>query len=254
MYLDFLGNKNINARVGNFLMPMGLINEQHEPTLFTTVQRPKTSYYIIPSTWNQSGVMAYGSILDGVEYKAGVVTAMKTDGTTGDKWFRDGRSRGFKIKNVEYAGVARLDYTGTNGLLVGASVYGDEDILLWDVHADYKVGAARFYGTYASNNRSNTTANTAEATESFGGYLNASYDMLSFIDSEYKMPLFVQYEVFNAQSAVSNGGIANDDTKNTSIGINFFPLEQVVLKADYVISKTGDINSNTSSVSMGFLF
>ena len=67
------------------------------------------------------------------------------------------------------------------------------------------------------------------------------------------MPLFVQYETFNAQAKVPNG-TSNDDTRNTSIGINFFPLEQVVLKADYVMSKTGDINSNISSISMGFIF
>ena len=69
MYLDFLINENVNLRVGNFLMPMGLINEKHEPTLFTTVQRPDTSKYILPSTWHESGLMVYGDIVEGLSYK-----------------------------------------------------------------------------------------------------------------------------------------------------------------------------------------
>jgi len=253
MYLDFLQNKNFNARVGNFLMPMGLINEQHEPTLFTTVQRPKTSYYIIPSTWHETGVMAYGNIIDGLEYKVAGVTALQpTD--TGDKWLRSGRGGSFKVSDPKPAAVVRVDYTGTNGLLVGISAYLDENVNIFDAHLDYKVGAARVYGTYAQTSRSAIDNTTVQATASNGMYLNASYDVLSFADTDKRLPLFVQYEKYNAQSEVSNGGIANDDTTNTSFGVNFFPHEQVVLKVDYVLSSTGNINSNTASASIGFIF
>ena len=197
--------------------------------------------------------MAYGNIIDGLEYKVAGVTALQpTD--TGDKWLRSGRGGSFKVSDPKPAGVVRVDYTGVNGLLVGASAYLDENVNIFDAHLDYKVGAARVYGTYAQTSRSETSTTIAQATASNGMYLNASYDVLSFVDTDKKLPLFVQYEKYNAQAEVSNGGIANDDTTNTSFGINFFPHEQVVLKADYVLSSTGDINSNTASASIGFIF
>jgi len=253
MYLDFLQNKNFNARVGNFLMPMGLINEQHEPTLFTTVQRPSTAYYLIPSTWHESGVMAYGNIIDGLEYKVAAVTALQPNDAGGDKWLRKGRGGAFKVTNPKPAGVLRVDYTGTNGLLAGASLYSDENILMWDAHVDYKVNAARVYGTYTQSSRSGTTDGSTQVTETKGGYINASYDVLSFTDINKRLPLFVQYEIYNPQAARADG-TSRDDTTNISMGANFFPHEQIVLKADYVLSKTGDINSNIASVSMGFIF
>lgn len=254
MYLDFLQNKNFNLRVGNFLVPLGLTNQQHEPTLFTTVQRPKTSYYIIPTTWNESGVMAYGDIVNGLEYKVALLTALQPNDNGADKWLRQGRGSSFVVSNPRAAGVARVDYTGLNGLLIGTSLYTDENMYMYDAHVDYKVGAARVYGTYAQTQRSITNPTISQVTASYGAYLNASYDILSLIDSEKKLPLFVQYEKFNAQEKVSQGAPANNDTENVSLGINFFPHEQVVLKADYVLSKTGTIHSNTASVSLGFIF
>ena len=251
LYLDFLVNKNFNLRVGNMLTPMGLINQQHEPTLFTTVQRPSTSYYLIPSTWNESGIMAYGDLIDGLQYKVAIVTALQPDDTGGDKWLRKGRGGSFKVKNPESAGILRVDYSGVNGLLAGASLYNDSNILMWDAHVDYKINAARVYGTYTQTTRSNTTG--TQVKEANGGYLNASFDIFSLTSLDKKLPLFAQYEVFNPQAERADGS-SRDDTTNISMGLNFFPHPQVVLKADYVISTTNDITQNITSISMGFIF
>lgn len=253
MYLDFLQNKNFNARVGNMLMPIGLINERHEPTLFTTVQRPSTTKYIIPTTWNESGVMAYGDIVDGVEYKVAAVSAVQPDDTAGDKWFRGGRGGSTVTNNVGLATVARVDYTGINALLAGASVYVDKDITLWDTHVDYKKSGARLYGTYAQTHRSGTSSGTTQVTDSYGGYLNANFDLLSLTSSDMKLPIFAQYENFNAQDKRADG-TSGDDTTNLSFGLNFFPHPQVVLKADYVLSTTNSLTDKITSLSMGFIF
>ena len=275
MYLDFLGDKHLNARVGNFLMPMGLINEQHEPVLFTTVQRPKTSYYVIPTTWNESGAMLYGNIVDGVEYKVAATSALQSEAdNTKGKWIRGGRGGAFEVSDPTLALTGRLDYTGINGLMVGASVYyapsattnlasGDQangDLLIYDAHIDYKLDAFRLYGVYAESTRSNdaqSIAAGAAVNKATGGYLNASYDLLSLTDSKYKMPLFVQYESVNARAGVDNG-TSYDAVNTTTVGINFFPHEQVVLKADYAMADNDFTNSgksnNTFSVSLGFIF
>ncbi len=232
MYLDFLINKNFNVRLGNFLMPMGLINQRHEPTLFTTVQRPQTAYYLIPSTWDESGAMVYGEIANGLEYKFAGVSALQPDDTAGAKWLRKGRGGSFAVANPGFAGVARLDYTKINGLLIGASLYGDSKITMWDAHINYENSGARVYGTYTQTKRSDTTG--TQVKEMSGGFINASFDVLSLTSIEKKMPVFVQYESINPQEKRADGtGFDSIDT--TTVGVNFFPHEQVVLKMDYAM-------------------
>jgi hypothetical protein len=251
MYLDFLFNKNANLRVGNMLMPMGLVNEKHEPTLFTTVQRPNTEKNLIPSTWHESGVMVYGEIVENLSYKLGGFTALKPL-DDGDKWLRDGRGGSFENKNPELATVARVDYTGINGLLVGASTYIDPDLTMFDMHFDYNLDAFRTYGVYTQTSRSGAELNQVEKAK--GGYINLGYDLFSFTSWSEKMPLFVQYESVAAQDEIV-GMSSKNAINTTTVGINYFPHEQVVLKADYAMSRQdGSADSNTASVSMGFIF
>ncbi len=261
MYLDYLINKNINLRAGNILVPMGLINERHEPTLFNTVQRPNTSKYLIPSTWHESGAMVFGEIMEDLSYKvAGVVALDPSD--TGKKWLRNGRSGSLKKKNPDLAGVLRVDYRGVTGLLIGASTYADSDILMLDVHVDYKNGGARVYGVYSQSSRSNISATTETVDGAKGGFLNISYDVLSTSSIDYSLPLFIQYESINPQSSVSGSANSYRPVNTTTVGLNFFPHKQVVLKADYAIqdnqyetlTSVDKISSETLSLSMGFIF
>jgi hypothetical protein len=260
MYLDFLLNHNINIRLGNFLMPMGLINERHEPTLFTTVQRPNTSKYLIPSTWNESGAMLYGDIIDGMTYKLAAVTALDT-GANGSKWIRGGRGGSFKNTDPELAAILRLDYTQINGLLLGVSVYKDKKLTMYDTHIDYKNNGLRVYGVYSQTTRSATSdfTNASIAKEAKGGFVNISYDILSFTSYQYTLPVFVQYESINPQARTTGTAPQDfDAVKTTTIGANFYPHEQVVLKADYAMSDNDLANtkkeSKVLSLSLGFIF
>ncbi|WP_457747444.1 porin [Sulfurimonas sp.] len=255
MYIDFLQNAYFNARVGNFLIPLGLINEKHEPTLFTTVQRPQTAYYLIPTTWNESGAMIYGNLFQGIKYKVAAINALQPDDTAGAKWLRKGRGGSFKVLNPSLAGVLRIDYGGINGLLVGASLYKDSKITMWDAHFDYEYKGAKFYATLTKTKRRDTTA--TQVKEMSGGYINASFDILSLSDIEKKMLLFIQYESVNPQEKLANG-IIFSPVNTITTGINFFPHEQVVLKMDYAMSDNEftdtKISSNTLSISLGFIF
>ncbi|MCK9454677.1 MAG: porin [Sulfurimonas sp.] len=255
MYLDFLFNENINLRVGNILMPMGLINEKHEPTLFRTVQRPNTEKYLIPSTWHESGIMAYGNIVDNLSYKIGAFSALDLEAGLGEKekWLRESRIGSYRNQNrLGLAVVARVDYTGINGLLLGASTYIDSDLSMIDVHFDYNKDAFRAYGVLTQSERSNTPIGEPKSAK--GGYLNVGYDLLTFTSSQDKMPLFVQYESTSAQDEIEGGSsVASIDT--TTVGINYFPHEQVVLKADYAMQRQDGVSDkNIASLSMGFIF
>lgn len=251
MYLDFLVNKNYSFRVGHMLMPMGLINEKHEPTLFTTVQRPDTSKYLLPSTWHESGLMMYGDIIDDLEYKVAVVTSLDASQTDSTKWVRNARGGSYKRSgDVDSGIVARLDYTGINGLLIGTSVYTDKNFDIADIHLDYKNSRARIYGTYANTKRSQGSLAITNAQQGNGGYINLSYDVLA---SDVSLPVFIQYEDYNMGDK-NFDGTSGDATTITTLGMNYFPHEQVVLKFDYAMKEKADVKDNITSLSMGFIF
>jgi len=68
-----------------------------------------------------------------------------------------------------------------------------------------------------------------------------------------QLPVFVQYESYNPEEARADGTSGNSiDT--TTVGINYFPHEQVVLKLDYAMASQGSVDTDTTSISMGFIF
>jgi hypothetical protein len=277
-YLDFLLSQEANLRLGHVLVPMGLINQKHEPTLFNTVQRPDIEKHLLPSTWHENGALVYGRLDSAdIEYTAGMVNALNLNNkyTTGDdtqsKWIRSGRLGSSKDAPFEPAFVGRLDYTGINGLMVGASVYYGEgsnvdddegtDVsglttTMFDIHASYDNGPFSAYGLYTQTNLDGAEKLDTDAVEKASGYyVNASYDLSSLVGLEYKLPVFAQYQNYNPVDKTVDG--SNEDTFQTeivTIGLNFFPADQVVLKADYAMKEVNNVDSNTFSFGLGFIF
>ena len=276
MYLDFLWKDEINFRVGNLLVPMGLINLRHEPILFNTVQRPEVEQKLLPSTWQENGALVYGQFGDtGISYTAGIVNALNINSdvtrNAEDGWIRNGRQGSNAKAPFDPAFVGRVDYTGINGLLVGASVYyGDgsnvkddpadlsgTNVTIFDIHANYENGPFRAYGLYTQTKLSGAEKIGSNAAEEANGfYVNFSYDIDSLTGLGYKMPIFVQYEDFNPVASTVDG--LNEDkykTKTTTIGANFFPADQVVLKADYARKElSGRDDEDIFSLGLGFVF
>ncbi|SFV55569.1 hypothetical protein MNB_SV-10-786 [hydrothermal vent metagenome] len=85
--------------------------------------------------------------------------------------------------------------------------------------------------------------------------MNAAYDVGTVAGFEYKIPVFVQYEDFNPVASTVDG--SNEDkykTKTTTIGLNFFPVDQVVLKADYAMKEVDSKDEDIFSFGLGFVF
>jgi hypothetical protein len=82
-FLQYKLNKFINLRGGLLLVPMGIINEYHEPTTFHGVERPMIDKYIAPTTWREIGFGATGSILPAyIRYQIYLMTGLNGfDGT-----------------------------------------------------------------------------------------------------------------------------------------------------------------------------
>ena len=67
-YLDFLIKEYFNVRAGAILVPMGHINQHHEPPLFYSVERPEVYRVLIPTTWQEGGAGFHGKLPGGFDY------------------------------------------------------------------------------------------------------------------------------------------------------------------------------------------
>ena len=274
-YLDFSLSEQTNLRLGHVLTPMGLVNLRHEPTLFNTVQRPEIEKRLLPSTWHENGALVYGRFDSAdIDYTAGVINALNLNNDDAKApdygWIREGRLGASKDAPFDPAFVGRVDYTGINGLMVGASVYygdgsnvedGETDVsgldtTIFDIHASYDNGPFSMYGLYTQTNMDGAENLSGTAVEKASGYyVNASYDISSLVGLNYKLPVFAQYQDLNPVEKTVNG--SDEDTFQTeivTIGVNFFPADQVVLKADYAMKEVNNVDTNTFSFGLGFIF
>ncbi|MCB0329310.1 MAG: hypothetical protein KDD70_06595, partial [Bdellovibrionales bacterium] len=123
-YLDFLLSDEANARVGNVLIPLGFVNEIHEPPYFHGVQRPFLERTIIPSTFRENGVGLFGKLGSEVEYRTYFVNGLRASRFE-DSGIREGRQSGNRALFEDFAWTGRVDYTPEeiSGLTLGGATF-----------------------------------------------------------------------------------------------------------------------------------
>lgn len=281
LYVDFILDSLATVRVGHQLVPMGYVNLYHEPTLFNTVQRPDVEKQLIPSTWHELGLSVYGKT-DTVEYQVGAFTALDMNNAAlttplADKdWIRKSRVGNESDKGMDnMAIVARLDYNGINGLQVGVSGYtgkagnakvagksAEGQMTMFDLHASYQLDGFKARALYTESHLSNADSYRGNMPErARGGYLNLEYNVLPFFAlSSQRLPIFFQYENYNLATKTA-GGRSFGTTESYTYGLNYFPHDQVVLKAEYLLrhnENTVDaskyVNEGIYSLGLGFIF
>ena len=260
-YLDFLLHPKFNLRPGLILLPIDRINEYHEPTVYYGVLRPDVERTIIPTVWRELGIMAYGELMPGLSYKTALVNGLRTD--TMSDWIGGGRQRGAEVNADKLAGIARLDYEPIRGLNLGASAYygGGSDkggaaekgtqsaeFQLYVFESQYQWGDWWIKGLYSFGNASGNdafkyqTASTNRAKSVYGWYVETAYNIMSFIkpDSLQSLSPYARYERYNLHDKVFAGKVP-DKTKDRQVmtlGLEYKPHPQVVLKADYQVRDT----------------
>ena len=122
--LDYMPKSWLNFRVGTVLIPMGLINEVHEPITFFGANRPEVERRIIPTTWRENGGGVFGSFFnDRVRYRMYAVNGLDGKDFTAAKGLRGGRQKASRALANDWAFVGRVDVDVVNGLILGGSVY-----------------------------------------------------------------------------------------------------------------------------------
>jgi opacity protein-like surface antigen len=158
--LDFMWKDWANFRTGLVLVPMGFINQIHEPPFYFGVNRPEVERQIIPTTWREAGVGLFGTLAEQVDYEAYVINSLNGAGFDA-RGLRGGRQKGNRALAEHLAFVAKLEWSPLPEWLVGGSVfYGktgqndnidvtsggfqyDVDIpdtptTIWEIHAQYE--------------------------------------------------------------------------------------------------------------------
>src|SRR6185369_13442584 len=123
-YLDYLRKPKMSFRAGRVLLPVGLINELHEPTVYLGANRPAIETLIIPTTWREDGFGLFGQA-GPFSYRTYLLAGLNAEGFTSEGLV-EGRQEGVESKADDIAWVSRLDYTGVPGLLAGGSVYAGD--------------------------------------------------------------------------------------------------------------------------------
>jgi thiamine biosynthesis lipoprotein ApbE len=272
-YLDWLHSSAFNLRTGLVLIPMGWLNELHEPTTFLSVARPKIEQRILPSTWRENGIGVYGDVGE-LSYRAYVVNGLDASGFSA-AGLRGGRQKGSKALAEDLAVTARLDWTATPGLVVGGSLYmadsgqgqaglGGVGTSIYELHAEYKAAGwwaralaslAELDGTAQLNSALGKSGTQAVGEQLEGMYVELGYDLMRHIDSGSSKTLipFVRWEALDTQARVGSGFTADpaNDERIVTFGVHFRPLDQVVFKMDYEDSDRG---SDRFNIGMGYAF
>lgn len=292
-YLDFLLTEPANLRGGLVLAPFGIINEVHEPTTFFGVLRPDVETFIIPTTWREIGAGIFGGFSEYVPgeltYKAYVINSFDSRGFTASS-NRGARQKGNRALTNDVGFISRMEYDPVPGLKFGGSVFlgntgqnqsvnnpdsplngkkidGFFQMYEGDVQVQYRgfEGRSLLVWTFLDdadliNANNGFVGDESVGSQQWGWYAVGAYNILSLTDFgqyfQYFAP-FIRYEKLNTQYRVPNGFFSDpaNDRQNLTFGINYKPIPQVVIKADY---KWNDNEAGTAknqfNIGLGYVF
>ncbi len=287
-------SKALNLRVGHIVVPVGLNNAHHEPLNYFTVYRPEGENTIMPSTWHQTGVSLWGRSGDfryEAQFVAGLNADNFTNVNwikNGPKSPLE-----FDVAN-KYGVALRLDNYTLPGLRIGLSGYYGHSIgnsypnNAAGVDAEYKgqvvIGAIDFtykghnwivrgqadYGylgdaaqlKYVYNRLNSKSPYKHSAFVSKNAYavgIEAGYDVFSQIkslrDRQKQLYVFGRYEAYNPYASQTKGTAYNyTDVKRMAFGVNYHPIKQIAVKAEYSTRLLKTIYNDEPSVNVSVAY
>ena len=278
-YLDFQATENLSLRGGMLLIPLGLVNELHEPTVYFGARRPETETRIIPTTFRENGagiVASFGMF----NARAYVTNGLNGAGFT-SAGLRGGRQRGIQARAANLAFSGRLDVTPTPGIVAGIGVYsggsGQEQVVLGTERLDLQTTIAEVHGQAQVRGfdaralfaratvddagdasralRLATTAPIAEVMQ--GGYVQLGYNVFNRLSSGVALTPYVRYELVDTQHRIPDGftrDLARDGTFRT-LGIELKPIPNIVLKTEYQwLTNDAGTGRDQFNVNLGYAF
>ena len=259
-YIEHQLGRTWGVRGGLFLIPIGLLNESHEPTAYYGVERNFVETAIIPTTWREGGVQLIGQYGNGITLQTGLSTgfdlskwdATSTEGQESPLGSIHQEMALAKAHDLSVFGA--LNWRGIPGLLLGGGVFAgnatqgqtptSSRVTLWDAHARWTPGRWDLSALYTRGTISNTAAlnaplvgNPSLIPSAFDGYyVQGAYKV--WMQQDYALAPFVRWERFNTGKSYADlgPGLTPSPLPTETVwtaGANFQVTPGVVVKADY---------------------
>lgn len=280
-YIDYRFSQLLTLRTGLVLMPLGIINEWHEPPTFNGVDRPLYDLLVIPTTWRELGIGLEGSIpgVQGLAYRAYLVNGLSAEGFSGALGTREGSGEGQEASFANVGLTARVEW-GRPNLKLGVSTwYGGSagtvaalgtgpfaaPVFFLTADARYDVGAFAFRAEAGNVAIEDAAAINAYYGNSVGSriagwYLEAAWNTLSVIAprSTQRLAAFVRYDQANTQAGVPSGTPQDGafDQQTTTFGLTWKPIPGLAFKGDYQLRRNAadSLENNALNLGIGWMF
>ena len=276
-FIEFDLIPGLSARVGSLLMPVGPLNEFHEPPLFYSVERPYLERSLIPTTWQENGAGFVARFMKGkLAFRAYATAGLNGANFTTLDGIREGRSKSIESKIDEWAGVGRVEYAPMKYLTVASSGYvggasqgpipvGNIMVKILEGDLKFKYEGLECIGVFLRTEVDDAGQASSFAGETVGsamqgGYAEAAYRLKNLLFPEASpadLALFARFERFNTNHEVPIGYPADPRALRRvfTTGMAFYPLSSVVLKADGEFWKDGtDDKVERLNVGAAFMF
>jgi len=268
-YLKYKANENFNVLAGLMLVPMGIINEFHEPTTFYGVERPNVDNYIVPTTWREIGVGFSGKIDNAsLKYQAYLFNGFKSYAAgagilRGTDGFRKGRQKGAESVVNSPNLSTKIDYYGITGLRLGLSGYFGKTqtddssiegstvgISMIGLDARYKYNNLELRGQYIHTNLTDTEDYNLLTGKDLGSEMYGLYGEVAYsfdLKGVEKLTPFLRYEKHNTHAETAGILVANDAFNRDEIifGLNYKVANGAAFKIDYQLMNNAVAGSDT---------
>lgn len=291
-FLNYKFNKYIQVKGGLMLIPMGIVNELHEPTVYYGVERPLLDKKIVPSTWREIGLGVHGNIQEiSLKYQVYMVNGFlgynDQANFRGSDGFRKGRQKGAESITSSPNLSAKIDYYGIPRLKLGLATYLGKsqsnlfdgladndpqleqqadssivDIAMFGLDATYRIEGIQVRGQLIFVNNGNVESyndfgGSDLGKQMFGYYAEAGYNVFKTTKFKSELIPFVRYEFINTHhETVGFEPNKNFETQLITSGLNWKINSGVVLKVDYQWIKTAAQSEydHAFNAGIGFVF
>ncbi len=284
-------SKSLNLRIGHIIVPVGLTNQYHMPTEFFTVFRSEGESTILPCTWHETGLSLWGRS-DNWRYEVQFLAGLDANRFGSRDWVAGGSGSPYEFKLASsYAGAFRIDNFSIKNLRLAVSGYAGNsagNTLEPDKYKGFNgavtIGSFDFnYGsdhlifrgkvTYGhltdselitianlSSRQGSPSPKTPVASDAIASGMEAGFDLLSLFSSERsgdnKLFLFGCYDYYDSMLSTEGSVVDNEcwGRQRVGAGINFKPMDELVIKAEFShrIFSSQYNNENTFSIGIAY--
>ena len=259
-------NQSHNFKFGLFLIPLGILNETHEPDTFYGVERNTVEKNIIPATWWEGGFGFNGELAPGWGYDLAFHSGLNLDADNASaskrSSIRSARQKVGKANAENFAATARVSFSGYPGLRVSAAFQRQSDLTqdddddvgvsgiganLYEFDVQFQRNMFAFRALYAKWDIDSGINQLNEgADEQVGWYLEPSVKL------NPKLGFFARYGSYDLLA--SNSASASEK-KQFDIGLNYWIHPRVVVKMDYQQQDNENGTDNDGfNIGMGYSF